>query len=141
MFEMLAPMIEPKRMATLDRQPSRRRACWRRALVGCLLASTSASCADCFFTMRGHVVECGTSAPVAGASVSVRIDEGINGPRALETTFTTDQAGMFKISTDGSEVCSATATLTITKDGFTQLQQQFRGAPNTTAELCLTRAP
>jgi hypothetical protein len=127
-------------MATLERKGSRRRACWLRALAGCLLVSVCASCADCFFTMRGHVVECGTSVPVAGASVSVRIDEGIHGPRTLGTTFTTDQAGMFKISTDGSEVCSATATLTITKDGFMQLQQQFEGAPNTTAELCLTHA-
>jgi hypothetical protein len=58
----------------------------------------------------------------------------------LATTFASDDAGMFKVTTDGTEVCSATATLTITKEGFTQLQQQFKGVPKTSAELCMTRS-
>lgn len=108
--------------------------------LGCLCALL-ASCADCFFTMNGHLVECGTATPVSGASISVHIDEGLHGARTLATTFTSDTVGVFKVTTDGTETCSATATLTISKDGFVPLQQQFRGAPKTTAELCLTRSP
>ena len=115
----------------------------RRLAFGAALGSAWAllpSCADCFFTMAGHLVECGTTTPVPGASVSVHIDEGLHGARTLATTFTSDDAGMFKVTTDGTEVCSATATLTITKQGFVQLQQQFKGAPKTSAELCMTRS-
>ena len=90
--------------------------------------------------MRGHLVECGTSTPVAGASISVHIDKGTDGPRTLEKTFVTDQAGTFNVSTNGTEYCSATATLTITKQGFDQLQKQFKGLPKTDPELCMTRS-
>ena len=110
------------------------------AALACVCALL-ASCADCFFTMKGHLVECGTTTPVSEASVSVHIDDGLHGARTLATTFTSDGAGMFKVTTDGTEVCSATATLTITKEGLMQLQQQFKGAPKTTAELCMTRSP
>lgn len=98
------------------------------------------SCADCFFTMRGHVVECGTSTPVSEATVSVHIDDGFHGQRTLKNTFTTDGAGIFEVETHGTEICTATATLTITKAGFMQLQQQFKGAtkPKPTVEMCMT---
>lgn len=103
-----------------------------------LVCALVLSCADCFFTMKGHLVECGTSTPVPGAIVSVHIDDGIHGARTLAPTFTTDGAGMFKVTTNGTEICSATATLTISKQGFLQLQQQFKGVPKTSAELCMT---
>jgi hypothetical protein len=107
--------------------------------LGCA-AALLASCGDCFFTMKGRLVECGTTAPVPGATISVHIDDGIHGARTLMTTFTSDDAGGFKVTTGGSEVCSATATLTITREGFMPLQQQFKGAPKATAELCMTRS-
>jgi len=108
------------------------------AALGCAWA-LMASCTDCFFTLKGHLVECGTTTPVPGASVSVHIDEGLHGPRTLATTFTSDDAGVFTVTTEGSEVCSATATLTITRPGFMQLQRQFEGA-RTSVELCMTRS-
>lgn len=128
--------------STKERTPSPS-ALARRAVAGVALGCAGAllaSCADCFFTMNGHLVECGTTAPVSGAAVSVHIDDGIHGARTLTTTFTSDDAGMFKVTTGGTEVCSATATLTISKDGFMQLQHQFKGAPTTSAELCMTRS-
>ena len=109
------------------------------AVLGCLCAVLT-SCSDCFFELEGDVVECGTTTPVPGATVSVHIDNGIHGMRTLPTTFTTDDDGVFKVTTDGSEVCSATATLTLTKDGFDPLQKQFQGVPKTDAELCMTRS-
>jgi hypothetical protein len=59
------------------------------------------SCADCFFDMEGHLVECGMTTPVPGASVSVHIDDGLHGARTLATTFTSDTAGLFKVTTNG----------------------------------------
>ena len=109
------------------------------AALGCL-CGVLAACADCFFTMRGHLVECGTSTPVPGASISVHIDERSREARTLEKTFVTDEAGTFNVSTNGTEYCSATATLTITKQGFDQLQKQFKGVPKTDPELCMTRS-
>jgi len=110
------------------------------AALGCVCALL-ASCADCVFTMKGHVVECGTTTPVSGASISVHIDAGLHGARTLAMTFTSDAAGMFNVNTNGTELCDSTATLTVTKDGFMQLQQQFKGVPKMTAELCMTRTP
>jgi hypothetical protein len=109
------------------------------AALGCL-CGLLAACADCFFTMRGHLVECGTTMPVPEAAISVHIDEGLHGARTLTRTFTTDGAGSFKVSTDGTELCDSTATLTITKQGFDQLQKQFKGLPKTDPELCMTRS-
>jgi len=113
---------------------------WAFAAALACLCAVLTSCADCFFTMKGHVVECGTTTPVPGATVSVHIDDGIHGMRTLPTTSTTDDDGVFKVTTDGTEVCSATATLTLTKDGFDPLQKPFQGAPKNDTELCLTRS-
>jgi len=114
-----------------------------RLLAGAALVSAGAplaSCADCFFDMKGHLVECGTPTPVNGATVSVHIDEGgFHGARTLPMTFTSNDAGIFQVFTNGTETCGATATLTINKEGFMQLQQQFKGAPDATVELCMTR--
>ena len=90
--------------------------------------------------MKGHLVECGTTTPVAGARISVHIDKGIHGPRTLEMTFVTDEAGTFNVYTNGTEYCSGTATLTVTKQGFDQLQKQFEGLPKSDPELCMTRS-
>ncbi len=129
-------------MAAITQGRASRAAQARRLAFGASLACVCAlltSCADCFFNLKGHVVECGTTTPVPGARISVHIDDGIHGMRTLATTFTTDAAGAFKVSTDGSEVCSATATLTVTKDGFDLLQKQFQGVPKSDAEVCMTR--
>lgn len=114
----------------------------RRVLFAMALAGLWAllgSCADCFFIMRGHLVECGTTTPIPAASVSVHIDSGLHGNYEYATTFMSDDMGVFKVSTDGTEMCSATATLSIRKDGFIELDQTFKGAPKLRVELCMTR--
>jgi hypothetical protein len=96
------------------------------------------SCADCFFHLQGHLVDCTTNAPLSGATISVHIDQGLHGPRTLPATFTSDAAGLFKVDTGGTEVCDATATLTFQKDGYTTAEAQFNGAPKVDVQQCLT---
>ncbi len=95
---------------------------------------------DCFLVVKGRVLECGTTTPVAGATISTRIDRGIHGKRTLSDTFSTDNKGSFEVHTDGSEPCSSWATLTFEKPGFESLSMQFKGSTKTPAEVCLTRA-
>lgn len=87
---------------------------------------------DCFFRVEGHVLDCATSAPLAGATISVHIDQGIHGPRTLPATFTSDAAGRFKVTTDGSETCDATATLGFRKTATRRRTYSSRGGPNRT---------
>lgn len=96
------------------------------------------SCTDCFFAVRGHVVDCDTNAPLAGATISVHIDRGIHGPRTLPATFTTDAAGQFKVTTDGAESCDTSATLTYQKDGYMAVEAPIEGSPKNDVQQCLT---
>lgn len=115
-----------------------RRALWRLLAV-IVLAGTMASCADCLFSIRGRVVECGTTVPVGGATISVRIDEGFH-EGLYPKTFTTSATGDFKVTNDGTEACGAIQTLTITKAGFVPLSTQVTGdADAQPIELCMTR--
>ena len=110
-------------------------------LTGAAMASGGllpAACADCFFRVQGQLLECETTTAVAGAAISVYIDKGSHGPRALSMTFTTDEAGRFKVHTDATEICDATATLTFEKEGYTPLQKVYKGSAKG-ASVCLSR--
>lgn len=106
------------------------------AFVLCGLAL--GSCSDCFFRVQGHLVDCATSAPLSGAAITAHVDQGMHGPRTLPTTFTSDVAGLFKVTTDGTETCDATVTLTFQKDGYTPAETQFKGTPKNDVQQCLT---
>ena len=95
------------------------------------------ACTDCFFGVQGRLVDCTTSAPLAGATIAVHIDQGMHGPRTLPATFTSDATGRFKVTTDGTETCDASATLTFQKDGYTTAEAQFDGAPQGDVQPCL----
>lgn len=113
---------------------------WR--LVAAIAATaTIASCADCFFSIRGRMVECGTATPIAGAAIVQRIDDGLhNGP--YKQTFTTDADGAFDVGNGGTEACGALVTLTFTKDGYTPLSVQFEGKANSPPHgVCMTPSP
>jgi hypothetical protein len=99
-----------------------------------------ASCADCFYAISGHVVECGTTVPVSGATITVRIDDGLhNGVYAK--TFTTTDTGDFVVTNDATEVCGTAQTLTFTKNGFAPLSTQVTGAADAPPiDLCMARA-
>jgi hypothetical protein len=97
-----------------------------------------ASCADCFFKVDGKLTDCGTSTALAGAAITVRIDQGMHGVRTLSQTFTTDGAGLFAVHTDATETCSAWATLMFRKDGYMPLDSQYQGAPKRLVGVCMT---
>ena len=99
---------------------------------------TLGSCTDCFFRVQGHLVDCATGAPLPSATITAHIDQGMHGPRALPTSFTSDAAGLFKVTTDGTETCDATATLSFQKDGYTPAEVQFKGTPKGDVQQCLT---
>ncbi len=113
-------------------------AMWR---IAALLLAMGAmwSCADCFFSIKGRVVECGTTTPIAQASISVRTDKGIH-EGTYPKTFATDESGDFEVTNDATEVCGAVQTLTFTKDGFAPMSTQVTGAADSAPiELCMTR--
>ncbi|MES1165656.1 MAG: hypothetical protein ABUR63_07865 [Verrucomicrobiota bacterium] len=98
------------------------------------------SCTDCFFRVQGHLVDCATSVPLSGATITAHVDQGMHGARTLPTTFTSDAAGLFKVTTDGTETCDVTVTVTFQKDGYTPAETQFKGAPKSDVQQCLTAA-
>ena len=108
---------------------------WIAAGMGWLAVG---SCADCFFHLQGHLVDCATNAPLSGAAITVHVDQGTHGARTLSTTFTTDASGLFKVDTDGTESCGAWVTLTFQKDGYTPADVQFQGTPKSDVQQCLT---
>ena len=98
-------------------------------------AATIWSCADCFFSIRGHLVECGTTTPIAGASIAQRIDDGFH-KGTFAKTFTTGAGGEFDVGNDATEACGALVTLTLTKDGYRPLSMQFKGRANSRCTSC-----
>ena len=113
-------------------------AAWRLgfALVAVLLFLSS--CADCFLVIQGRLTECGTTAPIGGATVTTMIDQGLHGAHPLSGGFSTTSTGSFKVTTNGTEFCDSWATLTFQKAGFTPLSVQFKGSTKVPAELCMT---
>jgi hypothetical protein len=99
------------------------------------------SCADCFFSIRGHVVECGTTSPIPNVIITVNADSGLHeGP--YPGTFTTGNTGDFVVTNGSSEACGAVQTLTFTKEGFSPLALQVTGeADAPPIDLCMTRMP
>jgi hypothetical protein len=76
---------------------------------------------------------------VVGATITVRIDRGYGGGQQVSSKpFTTGVAGEFSVWPDIAEPRSSWGTLMIRKDGFTQLDVQFKGGPNAPVELCVT---
>ena len=75
---------------------------------------------------------------MSGVTITVRIDQGLHGVRTLPATFSTDNAGLFKVNTDGTEHCSSWVTLMFRKDGYLPLDTQYQGAPKKQVEACLT---
>jgi hypothetical protein len=104
------------------------------ACVGLFLPS----CADCFFEVDGKLTDCSTNAPVAGATITVRIENGLHGQRTLPATFVTDSAGAFMVHSDGTETCGTLATLMFRKDGYSPLDTQVEGGPSTHLEVCMS---
>jgi hypothetical protein len=114
-------------------------AVWRLGLALVAVLLLLSSCADCFLDIRGRLVECETSTPIAGATITIVIEQGLHdGP--LPGNFATDSTGSFKIQSHGSEHCSSWATLAFQKAGFDPLSVQFKGSPKAPAELCMTRS-
>lgn len=114
-------------------------AAWRLGLALMTIPLLLPSCADCFLDIRGRLVECGTATPIADASITVVIEQGLhNGP--FPGVFATDSAGSFRIQSKGTEHCSSWATLNFQKAGFTPLSVQYKGSPKAPVELCMTKA-
>ena len=85
------------------------------------------------------MVECGTAVPVVGATIAIRIDQGLH-EGVYPKTFTTTDTGDFVVTNDASEACGAVQTLTITKDGFLPLSTQVTGAADAPPiGLCMNR--
>ena len=98
------------------------------------------ACADCFFQFEGQVVDCGTAAPVAGATITAMIVGGIHGSHPLPGSFLADSAGDFEIPSISSEVCGSSATLMVTKAGYLPLTTQVMGNPKGRVVVCLMPA-
>lgn len=114
-------------------------AAWRLGLALMTIPLLLWSCADCFLDIRGRLVECGGSTPIADARITVTIEKGLhNGP--FPRGFVTDNTGSFRILSDGTEHCSSWATLNFQKAGFTPLSVQYKGSPKASVEVCMTRS-
>ena len=101
------------------------------------VAAGATACADCFFSAKGRLVDCATQAPLANATVTVHVDDGIHGAHELAQTFTTDASGGFDVQTGATETCDSTVTVTFQKDGFTAASKQLVGAPKVEVTVCL----
>ena len=110
------------------------------AAVGAALISVSAllTACDCFFDVSGHLFECGTTTPIAGATITLKVDKGFNTGLVVPNAGTTDAQGRFRVGEN--ESCGSTVTLTFEKDGFMPLERQFPGAPKNDVELCMMPA-
>jgi hypothetical protein len=95
------------------------------------------ACADCFFQVGGTVTDCSTMLPLAGATLTVRIDDGLHGARALPGTFTTDAAGTYRVPSDGTEICTATATLMFRRNGYAPLDVPIQGKRDDRVDACM----
>jgi hypothetical protein len=111
---------------------------WCRFAAGMLGLVLVPAC-DCFFDVRGRVVECGTAVPVAGATIDLMIDRGFQDRQAsYPNAGTTDATGRFSVG--ANEPCESWGTLTFKKDGFvTLVPPQFKRSPKNDVELCMTR--
>jgi hypothetical protein len=104
-------------------------------------AALVSSCwGDCFFDVKGRLIECGTMNAVSMAKITLRMDRGLHGVWNVPTAFSTDERGTFRVGT-ASETCDSWGTLMFQKDGFMPLENQYKGSPKGTVELCLTRSP
>ncbi len=91
-----------------------------------------------FFYAEGKVTECGTATPVAGAKITMKVDDGIHTGDVLPKVSSTDAAGVFTATSD-EETASSWITLTFTKGGFNELQTQLKGNPAAPVQVCMTR--
>ena len=105
--------------------------------AGLLLLATA--CTDCFLAIRGRVVDCVTMQPLPSATISMHVDAGIHGAHDWPATFTTDDAGGFRIETNGTETCDSPATLRFEKDGFMPAEVSVKGTQND-LQVCMTAA-
>jgi hypothetical protein len=112
-----------------------------RLSLAIVATAIAAGCADCFYVIRGRIVQCGTTDAIEGATITVRIDEGYH-PGVYGKQFTTTSKGEFAVDNDGTEACGAVQTLTFTKLGFAPLSTQVRGEAKAPAlSLCMNPAP
>lgn len=114
---------------------------WRTATTIIVAGALLCSCwGDCFFKVKGDLVECGTTTAVSMAKITLRMDQGLHGVWTVPTSFSTDEAGNFTVGT-ASDTCDSWGTLMFQKDGFAPLEMQYRGSPNGQVDLCMARLP
>jgi len=101
----------------------------RNLVLGLGLLLLGWACGDCFWEVRGHVLECGTMSIVS----SVRIDVAVVG---VIPAFT-DEKGDFEVGTTDS--CNDTEALIFTKEGFETIRLEFKGRQNGPVQVCMTR--
>ncbi len=105
-------------------------------LVVLLLALGFQPACDCFFMVSGRVVECGTTTPLQDVVIAVHVDRGVGGRQEDGVVINTDAAGHFALG--ANDPCESWVTLFFNKDGFNMFEQQFKGTPNGSVEICLT---
>jgi hypothetical protein len=110
------------------------------ALLGVAVVPACHLLGDHFFFAEGRVVECGTTTPIRGVTVSGHLDKDDDGnaPRdLLEDTDVTDASGEFLFATAVEP--EALITLTFEHAGFTSVVTQLEGTPDGPLEVCMMR--
>lgn len=97
-----------------------------------LLASIFAAGCDTFFTVDATVIACDSKVPLEGVAATLHLDQGVSEEDHHDVT---DAAG--KISMTMNEPDTVTATLSLTKAGFVDWSQHYRGAPKRPVDICL----
>src|SRR5947208_15051249 len=96
--------------------------------VGLMLLAIVGSLAplgcECFWEAKGQLIQCGTTTPIADATISCHIDKGFQGRSGdCVPTYETVTKGHFHLG--GGEPCESWVTLNVQEPGFDALQLQF----------------
>jgi hypothetical protein len=104
-----------------------------------LCAAVFVTACDCLFIVHGRVTDCVTGAPIAGVSVDVHIDRGLD-ERVESFPNRTSTDGNGKYTLDINDPCESVATLTFHSQGYAALtppQLQGRRNNDPPLDVCL----
>ena len=109
----------------------------RRPTSWPLVVGLFVGCNGAVFEVNGVVTRCDDATPIVGARVRLALVSGVSGNE--EGTSYTSPLGRYTASLN--EPPSATARITISKPGYSPVDDTLDGAPNGDRNYCLSAGP
>jgi hypothetical protein len=92
---------------------------------------------DSFYRVDAVVTDCATHEPVAGVHVTIRVEEAVGTPSPRIVELETPPDGRILVTLNQPD--SVTATLTLTKSGYTSWTTQLGSRGERPLRICLAR--